>query len=135
MEVAIVLAILTIATYPAIAMFEQLNRSYRRAIAISDLKTQTLGAVAKIRAAGIGGAPIKIDPDQRGATIAASKVRWTEQTVLLERNGHSAPILENVRHFSLHRRDGVVYLTVELQSSGREVFDYRSVTTLSGKSQ
>ena len=113
-------------------MFEQLGRSYYRAIAISDLKAQTLTAVAKLSALTKQKGPLVIDPDQRGATVGQTKVRWQGKRVTLTRQGDSQPLLDNVEHFSLHRRDGVTYLTVKLETTGREVVSYRTVAPLTG---
>ena len=131
-EVAIVLAVLAVVSYAGQQMFDQLNRSYRRAIAISDLKTQSLAAVTKIQNIARDSKAIVIDPDQRGAQTAQTHLRWEGDTVTSVNVGRSTKILDNVRHLSFHRRAGVVYLTLDVELLGNKNVHYRTVTPLTG---
>lgn len=126
-EVAIVLAILAVMSFPAMEMFEQVGRQHRRALAISDLKTSCTRALSHLSAFS---SKIQIDQDQRGATLPQGKLQWRGETLTLTRDGHSTTLLSGVRHASLFRRDGAVYLTLEVASPDSKAYQYRTISNL-----
>lgn len=128
-EVAIVLTLFSIMTFPALEMFEQVGRQYRRAIAMSELKNDCVSALSHLVSAG----PVVIDSDQRGATLPQGQLRWDEQRLTLTRDGKTRTLLTGVRHASLFARDDTVYLTLEVASSSKALYCYRSVTELGAK--
>lgn len=129
-EVAIVLSILAIATFPFLAMADQLQSQYQRAFAISDLKTDCVGALSRLSTSG----PVAIDQDQRGANLPQGKLRWEDDTLTLTHNGYKQVLLSGVRHASLFRRGDTVYLTLEVSSPQAGAYRYRTRTELGGQS-
>ncbi len=124
-EVAIVLTILMIASFPAMEMFDQIRRQYQRAVTISALKNDCADLVARIDAAA-GNAPFRIDRDQRGASFPNGKLYWDGQSLELTRDDRSKTVLHGVRHASLFRRGGRTFLTLEVASGGARPYTYRT---------
>lgn len=129
-ELAIILAILMIASLPTMEMFDQVRRQYRRAIAISDLKNECAQMVSRLQTIASEG--LRVDPDQRGATFSNGKLRWDDQTLTLIRQGQPPTTLNGVRHASLFRRDGRTFLTLEISTAGPRPQIYRTLSELEG---
>jgi prepilin-type N-terminal cleavage/methylation domain-containing protein len=114
-EVLICIGLLAILIVPFMTMVDNSLASYHRSLREVGVRTEMDRTGYRLQSLLRTHPGFQISSDNRGATWTGGQIRWSDGSVLTTDAQGTRTLATGVSHFSIHRRDGLTYLTLEFQ--------------------
>lgn len=111
-EVTICLALIAVVFAPFTHATDKLWKAYQKTIQVTGDQIEIEGLAYRVQSTLENSGPFQIMESNRGARWSKGRIEWVDGELLLHLSQGTQSLAQDLRHFSLHKREGQIYLTL-----------------------